>query len=183
MSERQTLLEGFRGRDYPRVSRSGLSYDQTREFCQAEIERYVEQYRKLDSHDQLARLIRDMIDVLLRRYHGYCIEENLGAHYRERGLAKSVKTEFEHVIPAKVARDAVLAGKMSVWDALNIPTCELSKSKHQALKKAGLAQVTPDPFWFWRRYATLGVLIETREGDLVDQATWNLDTHHERFPG
>ena len=51
MSERQTLLEGYRGRDYPRVSRSGLSYDQTREFCIAEIERYVEQYRGLDSHD------------------------------------------------------------------------------------------------------------------------------------
>ena len=183
MSERQNLLEGYRGREYPRVSRSGLSYDQTREFCLAEIQRYVEQYCKLDSHDQLARLIRDMIDVLLRRYHGYCIHENLGAHYRERGLPKSVKTEFEHVIPAKVARDAVLAGKMSAWDALNIPTCELSKAKHRALKKAGLAQITPDPFWFWRRYATLGVMIETRNGDLVEFGTWNLDTHHERFPG
>lgn len=183
MSERQTLLEGFRGRDYPRVSRSGLSYDQTREFCLAEIARYVEQYRKLDSHDQLARLIRDMIDVLLRRYHGYCIEENLGAHYRERGLTKSVKTEFEHVIPAKVARDAVLAGKMSVWDALNIPTCMLSKTNHSKLKKSGLDKNTPDIFWFWRRYESLGVEIETREGDLVDQAVWNLDTHHDRFPG
>ena len=183
MSERQRLLEGYQSRNYPKVTRSGLSYDQTREFCSTEIERYVKQYRELDSHDQLARLIRDMIDVLLRRYHGYCIQEKLGAHYRERGLTKSVKAEFEHVIPAKVARDAVLAGKLSVWDALNIPTCELSRAKHQALKKTGLAQVTPDPFWFWRRYATLGVSIETRDGDLVDQSTWNLDTHHERFPG
>lgn len=181
MSHRQQLLENYQPKDHPRVNRSGLSYDQTRDFCVREIERYVEQYRALESHDQTARLMRDMIDVLLRRYHGYCIQEKQGAHYRERGLAKTVKTEFEHVIPAKVARDALLSRKMSIWDALNIPTCELSRSKHQALKKMGLAKLTPDPFWFWQRYQDLGIEIETRDGVAVDLDSWNLDQHYAHF--
>ena len=181
MKDRAQLLEGYQPKDHPRVSRSGLSYDQTREFCTTEIERYVEQYRALAAHDQTARLIRDMIDVLLRRYHGYCIEENQGAHYRERNLHKDVKTEFEHVIPAKVARDAVLAGKMTVPDALNIPTCQLSRNKHRELKRRGLAKLTPDPYWFWRRYLDLGVEIETRDGIKVDLVTWNLDMHYQHF--
>jgi hypothetical protein len=178
---RRVLLEGYQPKDHPRVSRSGLSYDQTKKFCLQEIQRYVTQYHSLASHDQTARLIRDMIDVLLRRYHGYCIEEQQGAHYRERGLTKDIKTEFEHVIPAKVARDAVLAGKMSIEDALNIPTCQLSRTNHRELKRRGLAKLTPDPYWFWQRYQELGVDIETRDGTPVDLDTWHLDRHHEYF--
>jgi hypothetical protein len=122
-----------------------------------------------------------MIDVLLRRYHEYCIQENLGAHYREKDLAPDTKTEFEHVIPAKVARDCLLTDRMSVWDALNVPTCKLSKVKHRKLKQLKLAYKTPNTFWFWRRYQVLGVKIETRDGMPVDLETWNLDTHYDYF--
>lgn len=182
MSERQQLLEGYQTRDYPKVVRSGLSYAQTREHCETEIARLVEQYRQLDSHDQSARLKRDMIDELLRRYHDYCIKEHLGAHYRERGLKSGIKTEFEHVIPAKVARDSVITGRMSIWDALNVPTCDLSRKKHQELNKnKNLARSTPDPYWFWKRYQGLDIKIETRDGTPVDLDAWNLDTHYEYF--
>lgn len=183
MSERQQLLEGYQTRDYPKVARSGLSYAQTRAHCETEIARLVEDYNRLDSHDQSARLKRDMIDELLRRYHDYCIKEHLGAHYRERGLKPGVDVEFEHVIPAKVARDCVLTGRMSIWDALNVPTCDLSRAKHKELAQRKLTRSTPDVFWFWCRYRDLGIEIETRDGELVDLDTWNLDTHHDRFPG
>jgi hypothetical protein len=178
---RRALLEGWTAPAHPRVKRSGSSYQQTDDFVRSELARHVQRYRELDSHDQTARLIRDEIDDLLRRYHDYCIEQNQGAHYRQRGLGRDIDTEFEHIIPAKVARDALITGRMTVDDALNIPTCDLSAAKHRELADTGLTKTTPDPYWFWRRYRDLGVEIETRDGIAVDLDTWNLDTHYEYF--
>ncbi len=178
---RRALLEGWQPPTHPRVQRSGASYQQTEDFVRAELERHIRRYSELDSHDQTARLIRDEIDDLLRRYHGYCIEQNQGAHYRETRLGADIKTEFEHTVPAKVARDALLVGRMTINDALNIPTCELSEQRHRQLNSTGLGKTTPDPYWFWRRYKTLGIDIETRDGIKVDLDTWNLDTHYEYF--
>ena len=96
------------------VKRGGASYDATQQFCKSEIERYVAMYKQLKVEDQTARLLRDMIDVLLRRYHGYSIKENIGAHYYETGLTHGTKTEFEHVIPASVARDLLLFDRITV---------------------------------------------------------------------
>jgi len=81
MNTRQSLLEGWTPPDHPRVKRSGASYQQTEDFIRAELERWVSRYRELETHDQTARLIRDEIDDLLRRYHEYCIQQNQGAHY------------------------------------------------------------------------------------------------------
>lgn len=181
MSDRQSLLEGWAPANHPKVKRSGASYQQTDDFVRAELERWLHRYRELETHDQTARLIRDEIDDLLRRYHGYCIEENEGAHYREVGLTPESQVEFEHIIPAKVARDALLTGRMTISDALNIPTCDLSREKHRELAGSGLAKTTPDPYWFWRRYRDLGIRIETRDGTPVDLETWNLDTHYDHF--
>ena len=106
-SSTKTLMErvsGFAQKKPTPVKRGGASYDSTYNFCKSEIERYVGMYRQLKVEDQTARLIRDMIDVLLRRYHGYSIKENFGAHYCETGLPHGTKTEFEHVIPASVAQ-------------------------------------------------------------------------------
>lgn len=181
MSDRRTLLEGWTPPDHPKVKRSGASYQQTEDFIREELARHITRYRALETHDQTARLIRDEIDDLLRRYHEYCIEQNQGAHYREAGLARDVQVEFEHIIPAKVARDALLTGRMTVDDALNIPTCDISPEKHRELAARGLAKITPDPYWFWRRYQQLGISIETRDGLAVDLGKWNLDTHYEHF--
>jgi hypothetical protein len=178
---RRSLLEGWRPPTHPRVKRSGASYQQTEDFIKKELERHVLAYTKLESHDQTARLIRDEIDDLLRRYHGYCIQENQGAHYREVGLREGTPTEFEHVIPAKVARDALLTARMTLDDALNIPTCVLSRTKHRELNSTNLGKTTPDPYWFWRRYQGLGIKIETRDGKPVDLNTWNIDDHYDYF--
>ena len=93
-SSTKTLMErvgGFAQKKPTPVKRGGASYDATQQFCKNEIERYVEMYRQLKVEDQTARLIRDMIDVLLRRYHGYSIKENIGAHYYETGLPHGTK--------------------------------------------------------------------------------------------
>jgi len=178
---RRSLLEGWTSPTHPRVKRSGASYQQTEDYIRPELERHVSRYKALESHDQTARLIRDDIDRCLRRYHDYCIQQNLGAHYRELGLKDDTPTEFEHVIPAKVARDALITNRMTIDDALNIPTCTLSRVKHRELNSTKLGKTTPDPYWFWRRYQNLGIRIETRDGTPVDLATWNLDTHYEHF--
>lgn len=177
----QTLMEGYRPGDVPRVQRSGAAYEQTYQYLYASIERLVNSYRQLEQHDQTARLIRDDIENALRRYHEYCIEQNTGAHYRQEGLKRDEKVDFEHVIPAKIVRDALISGRMTIDQAFNAPTCVLSREKHLTLGKQKLTKATPCPFWFWRRYQNLGVKITTRIGDSVDLSSWNLDTHYEYF--
>jgi len=174
-------VDGFVQKKPPTVKRGGPSYDATYNFCRAEIERLVEMYRQLGVEDQTARLIRDGIDVWLRRYHGYCIKENIGAHYFETGLKASDKTEFEHVTPAAVARALLLAGRITVDEALNIPTCRLSKAKHKKLNSTRLGSTTPDIAYFFKRYADLGVKIETHQGDAIDLGTWTLQDHYNYF--
>jgi hypothetical protein len=181
MSTLKNLMEGYQPPDAPKVQRSGLSYQQTYDHIHAELERLQAKYLEQDSHDQTSRLIRDQFEMLLRRYHEYCIEQNQGAHYRERGLGKNSEIEFEHVIPIKVTRDAVLSGRLTIDQAFHSPACDISKAKHRELAARGLQKSTPDPYWFWRRYQDLGIQIETRDGTLVDFDTWNLDTHYEYF--
>ena len=174
-------VTGFAQKKPAHVRRGGASYDATFQFCRSEIERYVAMYKSLPAEDQTARLIRDMLDVLIRRYHGYCIKENFGAHYFESNLAHDVKTEFEHVIPASVARDMLLFDRLTVVEALNIPTCRLSAAKHKKLNSTKLGSTTPDIGWFWQRYSGLGISVETHDGTAVDMATWNLDNHYAYF--
>lgn len=178
LTERVT---GFAQKKPTPVKRGGASYNATQEFCRSEILRYVDQYKQLKVEDQTARLIRDMIDVLLRRYHGYAIKENIGGHYREKNLAHGAKTEFEHVIPAAVARDMLLFDRLTVDEALNIPTCQLSREKHKKLNSTKLGSTTPDIYWFWKRYQELGVEVETHDSTPVDMSTWNLDSHYTYF--
>ena len=163
------------------VKRGGASYAETQQFCRSEIERYVEMYRQLKVEGQTARLIRDQIDVLLRRYHGYSIKENIGAHYYETGLPHGTKTDFEHVIPASVARDLILFGRLTVDEALNIPTCRLSAAKHKKLNSTKLGSTTPNIYWFWQRYQELDIKLETHDGVEIDVGTWNLDSHYSYF--
>ncbi len=175
-------VDGFVQKKPPTVKRGGPSYAATYQFCKIELERMVEMYKQLDVEDQTARLIRDTIDFLLRRYHGYCIKENIGAHYIEMNLKHGAKTEFEHVVPAAVARALLLSGRVTVDEALNIPTCKLSKAKHKILNSTKLGSTTPDIAWFFKRYIPLGITVQTHDGVPVDMLTWNLDSHYQHFP-
>jgi len=174
-------VAGFTQKKPTPVQRGGASYAATYTVCARTLRICVWTYRRLKVEDQTARLIRDIIDFTLRRYHGYAIKENFGAHYRERDLSKSTKTEFEHVIPAAVARDLLLFGRMTIDEALNIPTCTLSKANHKKLNSTGHVSTTPNIGWFWQRYQSLSIEIETHDGTPVDMSTWNLQTHYEYF--
>ena len=172
---------GFAQKKPTPVKRGGASYDSTYKFCSRGLKLCIWMYRRLEVEDQTARLIRDVMDFLLRRYHGYAIKENIGAHYYEKGLPHGVKTEFEHVIPAAVARDMLLFDRLTIDEALNIPTCQLSKAKHKKLNSTKLGSTTPDIYWFWKRYQELGIQVETHDNTPVDTSTWNLDSHYTYF--
>ena len=75
----------------------------------------------------------------------------------------------------------LLFGRLTVDEALNIPTCRLSADKHQQLNSTKLVSTTPDIYWFWKRYESLGITVETHDGTVVDTATWNLDSHYKYF--
>lgn len=180
----KTLMErvqGFAQKKPAPVKRGGPSYDATYNWARRRLEAYVREYQALTVEDQTARLIRDDMDHTLRRYHNYSIKENIGAHYYEKGLAHDAKTEFEHIVPASVARDMLLFGRLTVDEVLNIPTCRLSKKKHKILNSTRLGSTTPDVFWFWKRYDGLGIKIETHDGQPVDTANWTLENHYNYF--
>lgn len=174
-------VSGFAQKKPAPVKRGGASYDATYKFVKRGLKLCIWMYRRLKVEDQTARLIRDVMDFLLRRYHGYAIKENIGAHYYEKGLAHNAKTEFEHVIPASVARDLLLFDRLTIDEALNIPTCRLSAAKHKQLNSTKLGSTTPDIYWFWKRYDELNIAVETHDGTAVDTKTWNLDQHYQYF--
>jgi hypothetical protein len=173
-------IKGFTQTKLTPVKRTGLSYDQTHKFAVRVLKICLFVYRRLQASDQTARLIRDTIEFVLRRYHGYCIKENFGGHYREVGLKLGEKTDFEHVIPAAIARDLLIYDHITINEALNIPTCIISRKKHKLLNKK-LASTTPDIDYFWTRYKSLNIKIETHDGVVVNQATWNIDQHYKHF--
>jgi hypothetical protein len=176
----QQLVEGFQEVAYPKVTRNLDSYEQTHVFIEREVNRLLGMYRALTAVDQTARLIRDIIDLLLRRYHGYSIEGHIGSHYRQAGADAAV-CDFEHVIPQSKIRDMLIQGRLTTWQAMNPPTCLIHKDLHKDLKEQGLASKTPSPWNFWKRYKSLDIQIETHNGQPVDTASWNLGEHYRYF--
>jgi hypothetical protein len=140
----------------------------------------LEIYRTSTNDQQTLRLVRDDMDNLLRRYHGYAIKENIGAHYREVGVDASA--DFEHLIPAARIRDMMIAGVFTIDQALNCPTVTLSRAKHHALKEAGWASHTPDVWHPFRRYTQVfEAEFQTHDGRSVDTETWTLADHYKYF--
>ena len=140
----------------------------------------LEIYRNSTNDQQTLRLVRDDMDNLLRRYHGYAIKENIGAHYREVGVDASA--DFEHLIPAARIRDMMIAGVLTIDQALNCPTVTLSRAKHHALKEAGWASHTPDVWRPFRRYTQVfDAKFETHDGRPVDPEAWTLADHYNYF--
>jgi hypothetical protein len=170
-------VRGFTSPDYGRVVRDGAAYVATERFVRRGLRVCLYAYRKLERLDQTARLLRDAIDFLLRRYHGYAIKERIRAHYRDADLKPGEKADFEHVIPAATLAALLIQDRISVELAMNPPTCLLKKKHHSLLHKQGLANRTPDVWDFWQRYSMLGIRLETHDGTVIDPKTWNLGTH------
>lgn len=181
LTERRQVLAEFQQTKYTKLKRTGESYTQTKEWAVRNIARCLTELKQSTKNDQAARLIRDEIDSYLKRYHDYCIKEQIGAHYREVGALKK-ECDFEHVIPKAVARELMIYGLMSIDEALNIPTCLLRSEKHQALNKIH-ASTTPDIWDFWARYRNSfpDLKIQTWDGKDVDITTWDLPKHFENI--
>lgn len=174
-------VSGFVQKKPRPIPRTGASYAATEHFCSSEIKRYVEMHQQCEKEDQTTRLLEGEIDLLLRNYHNYNINKKSGAHYREKGLVHGTKTQFEHIIPVVVARGLLLEGRITIDEALNIPTCKLSEKNHKKLGSNKLGTTTPDIGNFLKRYQLLDIEIETRDGLLIDTATWTLQQHYDYF--
>lgn len=177
----QENIQRFTDFEPGRVTRNGVAYRQTQDFVTQELDRYLDRYRAMTQIDQTARLLRDQIDALLRRYHEYVIQGRIQAHYRQQGVKIKAGNVFEHVIPARTVRNLLIADLISVPQALNPPTCLITQDKNRELARHRLTKRTPDAWNFWSRYQVLGIEIHTWDGVAVDQSTWNLEQHYEYF--
>lgn len=182
MSTLQELVEGFVPVTYSRVTRGDQAYKETYELTVKELERLVTEYKKIKAVGQTARLIRDAIDHWVRRYHGYAIEGSIGAHYTEVGVDKA-NCIFEHVIPAAKVRDMLLQGRLTVKQALNTPTCLISKRNDEILREEGHVSSSPDYWNFFKRYSVFDeAKFITYNGQVIDDIdTWNLGDHYKFF--
>lgn len=175
-------LDRFTAPVYGKTQRSAETYRTVAKYCGENLVRLVAQYHTIENNQQLLREIRNDIDYYLRRYHEYCIKQRDGmlAHYHE--VNADSDCDFEHLIPASRIRDLLLAGAITVEQALNAPTVRLSRSKHQLLKEAGWASHTPDMWLPFKRYSQVfSAKYQTYDGTEVDPDTWTLDKHYEYF--
>jgi hypothetical protein len=175
-------IEQFAPPVYGKTKRTAETYQTVAKYCTKNLLRLVDDYKSVSNDQQLLREIRNDIDTYLRRYHKYCIEERDGmdAHYVEIGA--DTETDFEHLIPAARIRDLLLAGVISVEQALNAPTVKLSRVKHHLLKDAGWASHTPDMWLPFKRYSQVFTAVySTHDGTAVDPNTWTLEKHYNYF--
>ena len=168
------------------VKRNDKAYAQALSTVTEELDRLLVMYRTTVFDDDMrARLLRDMIDFLLRRYHKYAIQGKIKSHYHQTGVSlKPEDTIFEHVIPAATVRDKLIEGTLTINQALNVPTCRVSRSVDSLLRQKGLHDSTPDAWFFFKRYkiALADIAIDTYNGQPVtDLDTWTLQDHFDFF--
>jgi hypothetical protein len=175
-------LQQFTAPVYGKTQRSPATYKTVAQHCTNHLTRLVDEYKAVRNDQQLLRELRNDIDEKLRRYHEYCIKQRDGmaAHYHEQDA--DAETDFEHLIPAARIRDLLLAGVITVEQALNAPTVKLSRAKHAQLKEAGWSSHTPDMWLPFRRYTQVfNAKFETHDGTAIDPETWTLEQHFEYF--
>ena len=175
-------LDRFIAPVYGKTQRSADTYRTVAAYCKKNLDRLVDDYNEVVNDQQLLREIRNDIDTYLRRYHEYCIQQRDGmlAHYHEIGA--DADCDFEHLIPAARIRDLLLAGAITVEQALNAPTVRLSRAKHMSLKDAGWASKTPDMWLPFKRYSQVFMAeYQTHDGTAIDPLTWTLQKHFDYF--
>jgi hypothetical protein len=176
----QEAVEGFEEINYRQVmvERNQNSYDITTDFVSAEVARLIDMYQELTTLDQRARLIRDGIDLYLRRGHGYNISGSIGAHYRQVGVDTELNV-FEHMIPQARIRDQLIQSRISIAMAMNAPTCLISPENDVLLNKAKLNNKTPSYWHIFKRYSSaFDAEFETFNGQRIDPDTYTLWDHY-----
>lgn len=175
-------LEQFTAPVYGKTRRTADTYQTVARRCTGQLTQLVEEYQTVQNDQQLLREIRIDIDEKIRRYHKYCIKQRdgMGAHYHEVGADE--KTDFEHLIPLGRVRDLLLAGAITLEQALNAPTVRLSRVKHILLSESGWASHTPNMWLPFCRYSQVfDAKFETHDGTAIDLNTWTLQQHFDYF--
>lgn len=178
----QESLSQFTAPVYGKTRRTADTYQTVARRCTGQLTQLVDEYRAVRNDQQLLREIRDDIDEKIRRYHEYCIKQRdgMGAHYHEVGADD--KTDFEHLIPLGRLRDLLLAGAITIEQALNAPTVRLSRTKHILLSDSGWGSKTPNMWLPFARYSQVfDAKFETHDGTAIDLETWTLQQHFEYF--
>lgn len=174
-------LDKFIKADYTKVKRDQLTHADSFIIAVTELDRLIALYKNKNS-PQTARLLRDSMDHWIRRYHGYVIEGGIGAHYSQTGVDLK-NCIFEHVIPAAKVRDMLIQGVLTTAQALNTPTCFISKENDQLLREHKRVSSSPDYWQFFRRYDVFNnnVKFQTHNGRAISISTWTLQDHFEYF--
>ena len=181
MTDLKTLVEGYQHKNYKRVQRNELAYQQTTELITHELTRLVAMYNEQFTENQTARLIRDYIDFNIRRHQKYCIEDAIGSHYIQEGV-NVAECISEHVMPLGSVRNMLIQGRLTITQALNTPMCLIKKSSDDKLRNSGLVSTSPDPWYFFQRYSVLNSNFSTYNGQaIVSQDTWSLSDHYTFF--
>lgn len=180
MSTLNESINGYVKRTYKTVRRNDRSYKETDRITISELARLVKMYQDCPEENQTARLIRDSIDHWIRRYHDYSIRGSIKSHYIQIGIKKG-ETVFEHIIPARDVRDMLIQGVLTPVQALNAPTCLISKSNDEILGENGLTSTTPNHWNFFQRYKVLQSTFSTFNGQAIDLDKWNLEDHYKFF--
>lgn len=194
MSDLKTLIESWQPKSKKTVKRNNAAYQLCRETTTAELERLLDLYRTtVFEEDMRARLLRDSIDHHIRRYHKYAIQGSIKSHYKQKGVSMAPKDcIFEHVIPAGQVRDMLIDQKLTINQALNVPTCRVSKEDNKRLNDSGLHKDNPEPYYPFKRYKTAMTqtvkkkevvpVFETYNGQIIpDLETWTLEDHFKFF--
>jgi hypothetical protein len=100
---------------------------------------------------------------------------------------------FEHVIPAGQVRDMLIDGKLTITQALNVPTCRVSRKGNKLLNERGMHKTNTNAWLFFKRYK-VGMADLDKDGNTVvpefvtyngqavpDLDTWTLDQHFKFF--
>lgn len=190
MENTRTLMEAWRPKTRKRVQRNDESYKQCHETTAFELERLLDIYKNtVFDEDMRARLYRDYIDRTIRRYHDYAIKGKIKSHYRQRNVSMANEDSiFEHTIPEGVIRDMLIDEVITINQALNSPTCRVSRTHDRMLSDRGLHDNNPEPWFPFRRYVNgmsetvNGQLVmpefETYNGQLItDLNTWSFGNH------
>jgi hypothetical protein len=182
----QESMENIRSRRRNNVKRDDKAYRQCEETLTAELERLLDLYRNnVVEEDMQARLWRDMMDNAIRRYQEYAIQGRIKSHYNQREVSLApADVTFEHVIPERVIRDKLIDGEITINQALNMPTCRVSKTVDKALRDNSLHDSTPNGWNFFKRYkiASPSIALETYNGQVIqDLETWTLQDHFNFF--
>lgn len=179
-------MQDLRQRRKNNVKRNDTAYEQALSTTMEELERLLTLYRDtVFQEDMRARLLRDSMDHWIRRYQKYSVQGKIKSHYCQRSVSLSAAdTIFEHVIPAAVVRDKLILGHLTINQALNVPTCRVSRATDAALRNKGLHDSTPDGWFFFQRYklAVPDIGIETYNGQVIsDLDAWTLKDHYNFF--